>query len=240
MTDTTTGSPRQLTLPGQSHTAEGPHDQTGMYVMHFGFRRDLAAFLAAVPNTPVGEAEAWAALEERWMRFSEVLHHHHTAEDEHLWPRLRSHAEQAGNRTDLQLLDDMEAEHAVVDPALEATRRAFSDLRSHPCADHRNALEVRVVAVREVLDGHLAHEEGQALPMLQRTLTVEENAAFEKAISKAYPLRVLPYVLCWALHELPDEARQRLMPSTPPGYGLLERVLRRRFLRLERRAFRFA
>jgi hypothetical protein len=29
----------QLSLPGQSHTAEGPHDHTGMYGMHFGFRR---------------------------------------------------------------------------------------------------------------------------------------------------------------------------------------------------------
>ena len=37
--------PEQLTLPGQSHTAEGPHDQTGMYVMHHAFRRDLDAFV---------------------------------------------------------------------------------------------------------------------------------------------------------------------------------------------------
>ena len=37
------GAVPQLTLPGQSHTAEGPHDQTGMYVMHHALRRDLTA-----------------------------------------------------------------------------------------------------------------------------------------------------------------------------------------------------
>ena len=91
----------QLTLPGQSHTAEGPHDQTGMYVMHHGFRRDLAHFAAAVEHTPVSEAEVWAALHERWLKFAEVLHHHHAVEDENLWPVLTRYATGAGGwRTD--------------------------------------------------------------------------------------------------------------------------------------------
>ena len=82
----------QVTLPGQAFTAEGPHDQTGMYVMHHGFRRDLDRFVEAARNTPVGEAEVWAALEERWGRFDDVLHHHHHVEDEAFWPVLLAHA----------------------------------------------------------------------------------------------------------------------------------------------------
>ncbi len=54
-------------------------------------------------------------------------------------------------------------------------RQAFAEMGEHPCTDHRNALEIRVAAARESLHEHLAHEEGQALPMLQRTLSVEEN-----------------------------------------------------------------
>ena len=42
----------QVTLPGQSHTAEGPHDQIGMYVMHHAFRRDLRAVHAPPWPTP--------------------------------------------------------------------------------------------------------------------------------------------------------------------------------------------
>ena len=93
---------------------------------------------------------------------------------------LRGHADAAGNAEDLTMLEDMEAEHGVIDPALASVRTAFEEMRAHPCADHRNALDIRIAAARESLHEHLAHEEGQALPMLQRTLTVEENEAFEE------------------------------------------------------------
>jgi hemerythrin-like domain-containing protein len=238
VTDPTTW-PRQLTLPGQSHTAPGPHDQTGMYVMHHGFRRDLDDFTAAVEHTPVSEVTVWRALHERWSRFAEVLHHHHGVEDDHLWPVLARHAQEAGTTEDLTLLEDMEAEHAVIDPALAAVDAAFREMTEHPCADHRNALDIRVCAAREHLLEHLAHEEGQALPMLQRTLSVEENEAFDKAAAAGYPMRIVPFALCWSLHRLPPEARGAIFAQAPPGSALLHRLLRGRFERREREAFRY-
>src|SRR5690349_24812811 len=84
----TSTHPQQLKLPGQSCVADGPHDQSGMYVMHHAFRRDLAAFEAAVRATPIGDAATWRALGDRWADFATVLHHHHGVEDEHLWPVL--------------------------------------------------------------------------------------------------------------------------------------------------------
>lgn len=229
----------QLTLPRQAHTAEGPHDQTGMYVMHHALRRDFVHFVAAVEGTPVSEQEVWAALEQRWVRMAEILHHHHEAEDEELWPLLLQHAEESGAAEDLRLLADMEAEHERIDPALSACRAAFAAMVEHPCADHRNALQVRLGAAHQGLLEHLAHEEGHALPMLQRSLTEEENRRFEKAVERRYPLRMVPFLLPWAMAEVPVEARDRLLESTPPGYGLLLRLLRGRFERGERRAFRY-
>ena len=236
----TTAQRRQLTLPGQAHTAEGPHDQTGMYVMHHALRRDLATFVAAAQNTPISEHAVWTALEARWLVFADVLHHHHSAEDADLWPVLQQHAERAGAEHDLQTLADMEAEHERLDVTLTAGREAFSAMREHTCADHRNALEIRLSAAREALLEHLAHEEAQALPMLQRKLTADENQAFEKAVGKRYPLKMIPFLLPWAMDGVPDEARDRLLETTPPGYGLLLRLLRGRFERGERRAFRYA
>jgi iron-sulfur cluster repair protein YtfE (RIC family) len=234
-----TSNPPQLTLPGQSHTAEGPHDQTGMYVMHHALRRDLARFTAAVAHTPVSEHDVWVALERRWLKMAEMLHHHHGVEDTSLWPVLLGHAAGSGSPEDLRMLDDMEAEHEVIDPALTACREAFAAMAEHPCDDHRNALQIRVAALREHLLQHLAHEEGQALPLLQRTLSVEENAAFERAVERAYPLRVVPFALPWAMDDLPPEARDRMLAQTPPGYGLAFRLLRRGYERREREAFRY-
>jgi hemerythrin-like domain-containing protein len=237
---TTTGQRPQLTLPRQSHTAEGPHDQTGMYVMHHALRRDFLRFLAAVQNTPVAASEVWTALEQRWHRFADILHHHHGAEDDNLWPVLLKHAEKSGSQEDLQLLADMAAEHARIDPALKACHEAFAEMRAHPCEDHRTALETRLAEAQEGLVEHLAHEEGKALPMLQRTLSEEENKAFERAADSAYPLKMIPFLLPWAMQEVPDEARDRLLATTPPGYGLMLRLLRPRYLRGEQRAFRYA
>src|SRR3546814_2114133 len=43
-----TGDHPQISLPGQAHVAHGPHDQSGMYLMHHAFRRDLGSFESAV------------------------------------------------------------------------------------------------------------------------------------------------------------------------------------------------
>jgi hypothetical protein len=48
---TTDSYPRQVSLSGQAAVADGPYDQTGMYVMHHAFRRDLARFESAVRRT---------------------------------------------------------------------------------------------------------------------------------------------------------------------------------------------
>src|SRR6478752_7763734 len=77
--------PRQLRLPGQVATPDGPIDMRMMYVMHHAFRRDLDLFSAAVRNTPAGERGTWALLAARWELFAEALHEHHTIEDEGVW-----------------------------------------------------------------------------------------------------------------------------------------------------------
>ncbi|MFL6117640.1 MAG: hemerythrin domain-containing protein, partial [Catenulispora sp.] len=60
----------QISLPGQTHIADGPYDQTPMYLMHHAFRRDLAAFAAAVPATPVEDRVTWRRLQQRWELFA--------------------------------------------------------------------------------------------------------------------------------------------------------------------------
>ncbi len=227
--------PEQIRLHGQSSVADGPHDQSGMYVMHHAFRRDLTAFEAAVRGTPIGAAETWRALAARWARFAEALHHHHGVEDEHLWPVLL--ARTAADPGATALLVAMEAEHDRIDPSLHSVAAGFASMLEHPCDDHRNALDVHVTATRAALLAHLAHEETEALPLLQSTLTAEENAAFEHAAQRAYPLRMVPFLLPWASAGLPDDVRRRIVESAGPAYGLLLTLLRGRYERGERRAF---
>ncbi|WP_148616444.1 hemerythrin domain-containing protein [Nocardioides rubriscoriae] len=232
--------PPQLDLPGQTHVAEGPHDQTGMYVMHFAFRRDLAAFSSAVRQTPLGDAGTWRALAARWSRFAEVLHHHHEAEDDAYWPLLAAAAAERGSAGDQDEVAAMTEEHAGIDPELDACREAFVRVLEHPCDAHRNALDIRVTGLRELLLEHLHHEETVVLPMLQRLWTTEEFEAAEKGVQKHYPPKEAPFIVAWALWRLPEPARDRMVGLAGPAYAVLHRVVRRRFARRELATFRYA
>jgi iron-sulfur cluster repair protein YtfE (RIC family) len=229
----------QITLPGQTHVAEGPHDQTGMYVMHHAFRRDLTAFEAAVRQTPVGDRSTWQALQSRWERFATILHHHHEVEDRSIWPVLVAHAEQSGDGEAQRTLQAMEDEHADIDPALAAVRQGFASMVEHPCDDHRNALDVHVTAMRASLLDHLRHEETEALPYLQRVMTPAEFEASEKAAAAGYPVRLMPFLLPWVADGLTDEVTRRLIGGAGAAYAVALRLSRPRYLRRERRAFRY-
>jgi hypothetical protein len=230
----------QLNLPGQAHVAEGPHDQSGMYLMHHAFRRDLDAFVRAVPGTPVGESEVWTAMRTRWQRFADVLHHHHEVEDAAIWPVMLERVRTAGDHEAERTLLDMESEHESIDPALAACHEGFQAMVDHPCEDHREALGDRVTAVRRLLATHLEHEETEALPLLQRTMTAEEFAATEKAAGKGYPTSMVPFLVPWVLHGLPGDAGRDFIAAQGRIYSVLHKLTRRRFERGEQQAFRYA
>ncbi|WP_324273670.1 hemerythrin domain-containing protein [Blastococcus brunescens] len=125
---TRTSTQGQLTLPGQAAAPDGPVDLTPMFLMHHAFRRDLTAFAGAVRGTPVADRETWRALDLRWRRFAEVLHHHHSGEDHYIWPELIRAVDRGGSPEDRATLEAMEAEHADIDPMLEACARGFATL----------------------------------------------------------------------------------------------------------------
>lgn len=230
----------QVSLPGQTHVAEGPYDQTPMYLMHHAFRRDLARFEAAVRATPLADVDTWTTLARRWDRFATVLHHHHQVEDAHIWPVLERHADEDGETSATEMLHAMEAEHGQIDPALAAVEEAFRTMAAHPCVDHRNALDVRVTAVRAALLEHLRHEETDALPYLQRVTTPEEEKAMSKGAEQGYPLRITPFVVPWVAERVPEELITPILRQAGPAFVVLLRLTRSRFRRGEARAFRYA
>ena len=229
---------RQIDLPGQTHVAEGPHDHTGMYVMHHAFRRDLAAFASSVRATPLSDTATWEALVRRWARFGAALHHHHTAEDELYWPALLRAVEARGTAADVAEVRAMSEEHAGIDPLLEAVTGGFAAVVDHPCEEHRNALDIRLAGLREVLGEHLHHEETVVLPLVQRVMTTEEYLAVEKAIGKSYPVRDTAFLIGWAMHGLPPAGRDAMIALAGAPYRVRHALVRGRFERAERAAFR--
>jgi hypothetical protein len=229
--------PPQLRLPGQADAPEGPVDLSVMYLMHHAFRRDLAAFAHVVRRTPLTELAAWRALLRRWDIFSEVLHHHHHGEDTWLWPALLVKAVPSERETLLA----MEAQHAEIDPLLASCLVGLRMLAGgHATADDRAALAVRLAAARESLGRHLAHEERDAMRILQRRTTPEEWAAIEARFVQGMTNRQLLALVPWALHQVPDEARRRVLAGAGLSQRVVWRLTHRRFERLDRRAQQYA
>lgn len=240
MSTTPVPHPPQLTLAGQAHTAEGPLDMSGMYVMHHAFRRDLDRFAAAVAGTPLDEAATWRALSARWERFSSMLHHHHAIEDATLWPPLLDRVDAAGVPGGRETLIAMQAEHATIDPQLAACADAFTGMATAPTDAARDRLRDCLDRTRQGLDRHLAHEETDALPLVQEHLPPEAWAASERAAQRSFAPREMAFLVPWAAEGLDREARDRAFGTAGWTFRAVYGLTRRRFHRREAVPFRHA
>jgi hypothetical protein len=215
-------------------------DLTAMFVMHHGFRRDLRDFAAAAERTPVVDRAAWRALDRRWRGFSMVLHHHHSGEDAGLWPLLLERSRATGDAAAVATLHAMEDEHGEIDPLLEACAADLAVLAVRPDEDARAALHVRLVGAGERLGAHLAHEERDALALVQRLLTPDDWARMEEEhFNRTATMPYIRFVVPWLLDELPHEARVRLRSAVGLVFELLAPLLRPSYRRLDRAAFRY-
>ena len=145
--------------------------------------------------------------------FATALHHHHTGEDNGLWPLLMSRADAAGR----ELLEAMEAEHGEIDPILQACAAGFARLAERPDADARAALVVRLVAGRESLARHLAHEETDAITLIQQVMTDAEWRQVEDDYFKSQPIppKLILKMLPWMFDKLPARSAINGWPRRP-------------------------
>ena len=239
MSTTSSTWPRQLRLPGQVAAPDGPIDMKMMYLMHHAFRRDLDLFAAAVRATPAGDQGTWALLADRWDLFAEALHEHHTVEDEGVWPAL----EQAGPVEVAATLAAMEAEHGEIDPILRSCEAGFAKLAAAGDEDTRNALVVRLCAGKESLGRHLAHEETDAIAIIQEVMSDDdwkrlETEHFKPRMTLSLLLNAIRWAIPWLLQELPPAGRAKAFATAAPAQRVIWWLTRAGFARRERRAFR--
>ncbi len=129
---------------------------------------------------------------------------HHQIEDEMLWPLARERV--SGDSADLDLLDEMTSEHAAIRPLL--------DRLDHTLARGESAKSARSDLERHVLE-HLAHEEQDALPFLDATLTEEQWRTFDQASAQRMGPDMNRYVP-WLLDGADDRRTTQFLTLAPP------------------------
>ena len=184
-------------------------DMTMMLTFHEALRRDLDRIAQMTERS------------EGWDRFERFLRMHHEVEDESLWPVLRK---EVAADDDLALLDAMQAEHDELGPLLEAVDHALD--RGD---DARRARADLAASVRN----HLRHEEDECLPLIDRTLDVDQWMEFgQAAIAKFGPdMQTLwPWLLAdvdasradEVLTLLPGPAQETYRNDWQPAYAAKE------------------
>jgi iron-sulfur cluster repair protein YtfE (RIC family) len=198
----------------------GRLDLTVMVAFHDAFRRDLAhlARVASRRHAHLDDPARHAAVLAGWELFRTYLHFHHSAEDTDLWPRMRTHL--ADRPDDLALLQAMEDEHARLDPLVVGCDGAFTDRDG----GHQR-LGDTVDALATELHGHLRHEERDALPLLDRSLTPTQWQAFSNDQRRRLGFGGAAQLFPWLLQEASPQQVKAILAGLPTP--LREEVLRR-------------
>jgi iron-sulfur cluster repair protein YtfE (RIC family) len=202
-------------------------DLTLMVAFHDAFRRDLTHLARAASRRPaeLDDPARRTAVLAGWELFKTELHIHHTAEDDDLWPRMRTHL--ANRPDDLALLQAMQDEHARIDPLLAAVEDAFADRDG----GHQR-LGDTVDALASALYGHLGHEERDALPLIDQSLTQAEWQAFGSDQRRRIGIRGGAQLFPWLLDEASPQQIQAVLGGLPtPLRVVYRRIWQPRYAR---------
>jgi len=184
-----------------------------MVVVHKVFRREFGQASTWVGRVAPGDTAQAALVYGHIQRHFDLLHHHHEAEDIHLWPLLRERAtDHAG------LLDDMEAQHAGIDPALESAQALGQRWAAGADVESRDAFAEALDEMVGPLMAHLDQEEADILPLAQKLLTQEEWDKLGKYAVANTPKKDLLVGFGGVLEEAsPDERTMMLgvLPAVP-------------------------
>jgi hypothetical protein len=209
------------TAPADNDAARhgtGDADLTIMLALHVAFRRDLSSLARAARLPGLGDPQRRRAVAAGWETFKRQLHSHHTGEDAVIWPALRqrlAHSEQA-----LSTLDEMEAEHALVDPLLAAVDAAFS---AEPAAG-APAPGDAVDALASTLTEHLAHEERDALPLIGVALSMREWRGVGMRLARQNGLGAGAEMFPWMLDGAPSDQVRAALSQLPPPVRVIYRL----------------
>jgi Hemerythrin HHE cation binding domain len=188
---------------------------------HLGFRIEYARLAEACRN--VRDADHAELIESQIAFVLDVLHHHHTVEDELVWPMLLARVPDAG-----PVLERLEAEHEHLDPVI---RRAGDT--TVPLAERAETLQ----QLSDALNRHLDGEERDAVPLIQAHLGHADWQQVEKRAAQGIGRSRVPLLYGWFVSAADDELRELSAQGVPLVVEWLFRLFwwpsyRRRFDRL--------
>ncbi|ONH25243.1 hemerythrin domain-containing protein [Pseudofrankia asymbiotica] len=165
-------------------TQSAPFDGREMYLVHTMLRREFGLGPGLVHGASDGDPARARVLVDHIALVSTVLHHHHGAEDAYVWPLLVDRLTDQAT----PLVDLMESQHREVTRLGRAADAAADRWLEEPTAVARETFAHILGELRSALWAHLAAEEEQVVPLMEKAITMAEwNRIVEMGAAGANP-----------------------------------------------------
>jgi hemerythrin-like domain-containing protein len=149
--------------------------------------------------------------------FCDQLRFHLGAEGAALWPPVQ--VKLTGDPADLALVEAMEDEHRLIEPVLTAIDEAFT---VNTRTEHLRELLTRL---QTTLSSHLAHEEAEALPLINEIMSKGELARITRTITRMGGRKQAAVMMPWALADASADIRGLVLRQLPATWRVLYRAV---------------
>jgi iron-sulfur cluster repair protein YtfE (RIC family) len=195
-------------------------DTHEMVVVHRVFRREFRLLPAMITAVPGGDVRRARVIGQHASEMVTELHHHHTGEDELLWPRLQERA-----TLHADMVERMEEQHERVAGLLhEVTMLLPQWTATADPATGRRLAEVFTQA-GAALNEHLADEEQHILPVVEAHITEQEWQQLGERAIAAMPKSRLLVFMGYILEETDPSERALFLGKIPPPARLAYRLV---------------
>lgn len=194
-----------------------------MVVIHNVFRRLLGDLPGLVRGVRPGDTERAGVLADAYVEVATGLHHHHTNEDELLWPTLLERVD-VGRSFVLRA----EEQHERVHELLELGNGHAAAFRTNPNTERRDEFAATIAALNAALCEHIADEERFILPLVEEHMTIAEWEQLGERGRASIPKNRLLIQLGWILDGMPTAEQRALLRRMPLIARIMWRLVGRR------------
>jgi hemerythrin-like domain-containing protein len=206
-------------------------DTHDMFVVHRVFRREVALMPRLIRNVRPGDTTRAAVVADHHRGYALGLHHHHTGEDQLIWPLLLA-------RVDLEaeLVLRMEQQHERVAAGLDEVAALLPEWERTADPATGEAIAEALESHQAALLEHLHDEETHLLPLIEEHLTVAEYGKLNERFAAETPKDKLLLFLGALLEEATPEEAADIMRNLPAPAKLAWRFIgKRQYARSTRR-----
>ena len=192
-------------------TTQTPIEVRDMGIVHRTLRTtfDESAGLVRAASDPTPERVAFLA--SHIALTLDLLHLHHSGEDEKLWPIL---VERAPAEADM--VRGVADQHSEVDSAIQDVRKLVDAWRQSPDAATQGALADSLEGLTTTLGAHLDDEERLVVPLAAVTMTQDEWNAIGEHARSSIPQEQIFLVFGMLLEPLDADERAFMLAPLPP------------------------